>query len=434
MFVLYLLSTFIDAYIFSFLCTKNLINKNKLPLFLFIMIIGVINYKIGNIQTISPAIIPFINLFTMVIFLMLLNIYLYNTLRESIIYTFQFFICSLISELITGIIFSMILKLDLLFLSVSSPIKFSIMLLINLFLKIFLVSLIKHLSINFDIFSHYELLIVIMLFILSIIILGSYTYFILIMHQHISDVYHLFFFSITILFLNIGVAIQFFIMKTLHKQRIEKENIKNEIALYRRAIKDSTEAQKSFESIFHDFKNSIILIDQYVRNEEIKQALAYIEKFQKEITFIQDKQLHIYTSQEELNYLLIAKEFYAKSQNIEMKIDCFLTSSELLSNDVIVALLGNLLDNAINACIIDTSSSYKYIKLKLKQVDNNLYIDIKNSISKRSIKNNIRDGIGIKNIKKVINRNGGFYNRKIGDDFYHVKIILWGKNEKLFNI
>ncbi|WP_248622020.1 GHKL domain-containing protein, partial [Enterococcus cecorum] len=193
-------------------------------------------------------------------------------------------------------------------------------------------------------------------------------------------------------------------------------------------------SQKSFKSIFHDFKNSVILIDKYVRNGEKNKATEYLKQIQNEISYIQGNQLHIYTSHEDLNYLLIAKKFYANSQNISVKIDCFLTDDTLISNDVIIVILGNLIDNAINACLADHYTIYKYIHLKIKQTDSNLNIIITNSVSPDVTKETLHEGTGIKNIKKIVNRNEGFYCRTLDYDVYTVKIILWGTNGNISNI
>ena len=114
-----------------------------------------------------------------------------------------------------------------------------------------------------------------------------------------------------------------------------------------------------------------------------------------------------------------------------MKRDCFLTDNSLVSNEIIVTILGNLIDNAINACRLDLYSPQKCIELKIKQIESKLYILINNTISKDITETTLSDGTGIKNIKKIVQKNNGFYTREIKGGYYKVKIILWSKDNNI---
>ncbi|EOT44551.1 hypothetical protein I568_01205 [Enterococcus columbae DSM 7374 = ATCC 51263] len=426
------ISSAVDIVLFSIISNKSLIKKIKKHNFIFsclILIIGNINVLTNLLS--NAYLIPFVNFICMTIFLLTLSVYLNNSFRDTVVLTILFMFCSLFSELISGGILSFVLSVDLLNLNFYSHL---LLILINFLIKFIVILIIITIINNIQMWNITEILILLSSTTFSIVILIVYSYLLFIKNSSFSSTYHFVFFSVIVILLNLSTISQFYILKLLQNQRTEKENIEHEINTYKTVINDSIESQTVFESILHDFKNSIILIDKYVRNSEKTKALEYIQQFQSEITYIHEKQLHIYTTNEDLNYLLIAKKFYANSQNISMNIDCFLTDNSLISTDIIVVIIGNLIDNAINACINDDFTSEKYIRLKIKQVDDNLHIIVQNSIPSEVTEENLIDGIGIKNIKKIVNKNNGFYKRILRDCDYTVKIILWGKNNKLSNI
>lgn len=427
-----MLSTLCDIILFSMIAKDNLFNiikKRGLFLLFITFIIG--NFSvITQFYPLSKFLIPFINLFSISIFLIYLNIYFQHSFKTSLIASLQFCLCSFISELLAGSLFTFLLKENVAFVGYYNNLFF---VLIVALIKLFFVLIIKTSTHNFDALTRSELLMVLINMLSSLFILAIYICSIFVFNTQFSPSSYFLFFSLSVFGIISGTFIQLAIMKRLQKQKLEKEIIKNEVNTYKTVIKNNTEAQKTFESIFHDFKNSVILIDKYVRNEEKDKALAYIQQFQSEITYIQERRLHTYTAHEELNYLLIAKKLYANSQNITMKIDCFLIDQALISNDIIIVILGNLIDNAINACINDNYSQDKYIHLKIKQIDNHLYILINNSIAPNITEESLSEGTGIKNIKKFVNKNGGFYSREIENQNYSVKIILWSKDNKLYN-
>lgn len=426
------ISSVLDIVLFSIISNKTLVNyikKQNLIFSCLVLITGNINVLTNFLS--NAYLIPFVNFICMIIFLLTLNVYLNNSFKDTVIFTVLFIFCSLFSELISGGILLSVLSVDYSNIDIYLHL---LLILINFLIKFIIILIIKSIINNIQTWNNIETLILLSSTIFSIVILIAYSYLLFIKNSSFSFFYHFLFFSAIVIFLNLSTFCQFYILKLLQKQRTEKENIEHEINTYKAVIRDNIESQTVFESILHDFKNSIILIDKYVRNSEKTKALEYIQHFQSEIAYIHEKRLHIYTINEDLNYLLIAKKFYSKSQNISMNIDCFLTDNSLISTDIIVVIIGNLIDNAINACINDDCTSQKYIRLKIKQVDDNLHIIVQNSIPSEVTEEKLIDGTGIKNIKKIVNKNNGFYKRTLRDYEYTVKIILFGKNNELYNI
>ena len=101
-----------------------------------------------------------------------------------------------------------------------------------------------------------------------------------------------------------------------------------------------------------------------------------------------------------------------------------------LKNRLIGILLGNLLDNAIEAC---EKTKESFIDLKIKYVKNTIFISISNS--KNSEKVNIEStskedkenhGYGIYNIRNIVRQYGGFIEFHDRGNVFEISLSLNG--------
>ena len=98
-------------------------------------------------------------------------------------------------------------------------------------------------------------------------------------------------------------------------------------------------------------------------------------------------------------------------------------------------IIGNLLDNAIEACCLMEKKEKRFIDVKVHSKNNNIHIYIKNSknnwlIKEKTLKEDKKNhGIWIKSIKKIIDKYNGFMENKDCGEYYEVSIMLWSNIE-----
>lgn len=103
-----------------------------------------------------------------------------------------------------------------------------------------------------------------------------------------------------------------------------------------------------------------------------------------------------------------------------------------MEDDDLVSLLGNVLDNAMEAC--EHVQRRKEIYLEVKKARSYLLLTVKNTISKPVLNNNpelkstkedkINHGFGIKNVKKIVEKYNGFVTYDEKDDKFICKTML----------
>ena len=125
------------------------------------------------------------------------------------------------------------------------------------------------------------------------------------------------------------------------------------------------------------------------------------------------------TVMEETGKSLVLRKI-AEEKGIIFSSNISLPAEYAVSDMDMVCVLGNLIDNAIEACEKQTS---KYIEVDISEVKKMILIKIvnsyngeKNDTSVTSKKEKTMHGIGIKNVKKIVAKYKGAYDMECEDD------------------
>lgn len=128
------------------------------------------------------------------------------------------------------------------------------------------------------------------------------------------------------------------------------------------------------EQIFyHDLKNQFVVIENYMRNKKFDKAEEYIGRLNSAEVVLPTRRTGI----EVLDVLLEYKKKEAEEQKIH--VDIMAESIELrLMEHEIIALFGNLLDNAIEACN-QLHDDIRWIRVAVRRMQEMTFIKISNS-------------------------------------------------------
>lgn len=197
----------------------------------------------------------------------------------------------------------------------------------------------------------------------------------------------------------------------LQEERIYRIQVKNQIGMYR-SISENFDKQKKMT---HEYKNQIMCIDSLIKKKKYDSLESFVNKISGQIS----KELDFICT----NNVIVDAVLNTKYQEIRDKGIVFVfkindLSSLNISDEDVVVILSNLLNNAIEAC--EKCRGDKIIKLKIVIEDNNAIISVKNTYENAVIYENgeiqttkILDtdehGIGIKNIAETIRKYGGSY-------------------------
>ncbi|AVK84691.1 histidine kinase [Lysinibacillus sp. B2A1] len=211
----------------------------------------------------------------------------------------------------------------------------------------------------------------------------------------------------------------------LEKTKTQKKVFESELKFFKQ-LKDS---QSKLYSMKHDLKNQYVVLMGMLSQGDTTGAEKYLQNSIQKIEHID----YYFTNNYVLNYLLNEKISIAESNGITLNVKSFFPEKIKLDTDIFAVVLGNLIDNSINAVLRLSNSKEKEISLIIKQFDNNLLIEISNVFDTSELqtrKNRRFEGIGIKNVKRIVEEHGGIYNQWIQDNQYIVSILLLDVYEK----
>lgn len=180
--------------------------------------------------------------------------------------------------------------------------------------------------------------------------------------------------------------------------------------------------------IKHNLKNSLIIIDTYNRTNQKEKLQKYINDLINETDVFVVPQIdeeNIVTSY--LNY----KVEQAKSNNIIVYIENCLTDKITIDKTDICQVIGNIMDNAIEA---NEKNNDKYIKILLYNNDDYMIIKSENPSNEQLIKkDNVvlttkedtkNHGLGLKSIQKIAEKYDGSLEAEVIDDSFKIKVVF----------
>ncbi|MGY3186509.1 two-component system sensor histidine kinase AgrC [Lysinibacillus sp. TE18511] len=227
-----------------------------------------------------------------------------------------------------------------------------------------------------------------------------------------------------ILFMNICVLYLYnSLIKHLRKINhisIQKKALESEI----KYIEEVKKNQLNIKAIKHDLKNQFLVLLGLLDREATEEAKDYLMNSIEGL----NQQSNFYTNDSVLNYLLNEKISIAKKEQIDFKVKIFLSEKISIDNDILAIIIGNLVDNALEACIRIKKSEDKEIFLVIKQFNRNLLIDISNTfdpLETKSRRDRQNEGIGVRSINALVEKNGGLYKHWIENKKYFVSIVLF---------
>lgn len=185
------------------------------------------------------------------------------------------------------------------------------------------------------------------------------------------------------------------------------------------------------EIMYHDFKNHLMALDGYIQCGELEQCQAYFEQIRK--PFLQ-KPTECKTGHNIIDLIVNYKIWEARKQNIQVKCKVYgyIDFQLQIANEEMCSLLGNLWDNAIEACgkleddnlwidflinirvgkiLIEISNPYQEIQ----------WDEYRNFVSS---KEEGIHGIGTRTIRDIAERYHGYFNYVLQDHVFKVELMI----------
>lgn len=215
-------------------------------------------------------------------------------------------------------------------------------------------------------------------------------------------------------------------------QKLIETNLLNQQKYYEIKYAETVEdAVDEMKRLRHDFSNHMNCIMGFLGNELYDDLIKYVEKLADPFYKIDEI---IVTDNSTISAIIYAKYLIAKGQGIELVVKSDYESPVLIQNIELCILIGNVLDNAIEACRKNEKNK-RTITLRIRTRKNWLMIDCENYvdvshliIEKGNYITNKFDksihGYGLKNIKTVVDKYNGNMHVEVDSDKFIINLTL----------
>lgn len=218
---------------------------------------------------------------------------------------------------------------------------------------------------------------------------------------------------ITLLFGFIELLVYIFFRQISNDNRVKQEYqlLKLQYDCVQNTSYETRHMYEEMQSMRHDLKNHLYCIEQLAATHKDDEIQTYVQDLLQEQR--QKDSLLVFTNNSVLDAILNTKIAIAKENGIQCVVFITYPMLPLSQNDICV-LLGNLMDNAIEAAI---HSEEKIIQIRIARQTEYAYICVQNSIVSSTLSENPNlqtsksdkksHGFGVRNIKKIVDQYHG---------------------------
>lgn len=208
------------------------------------------------------------------------------------------------------------------------------------------------------------------------------------------------------------------------------KTIDTQVELQKQNYKNLHKSIENYYAFKHDIRHHALVIKSMMDAKNYIEAAEYMDKFTENEIF---ENVGALCKNFAVDSILKHYMSIAMKNNIEFKFNINIPENINIDNIDLSIVIGNCIENAIEACNNIKDKSKKYININAEIKGFQLIVKIKNSFNGQVIKedNVIKTskigeghGIGLSNIRNVTEKYNGYLNIKYNDNEFEVNIIM----------
>ena len=211
----------------------------------------------------------------------------------------------------------------------------------------------------------------------------------------------------------------------------ERNQIYEQMKAYESQIRMGIDNESKIRAIRHDMVNHIAGIYNYISDGQIDKAKGYIERMQKDLT---DTRNYVNTGSIGIDSVMNYKISEALRAGIMVKTDISIPENMVMDEFDINIIMGNLMDNAIEAVSVIEEEAREPILVCIKYRSGFLIIKVDNICIESNLRYNkdgkmlstksdaSQHGYGLKNVRDAVIKNDGLMDVRVDNGWFHVMV------------
>ena len=219
----------------------------------------------------------------------------------------------------------------------------------------------------------------------------------------------------------------FRVFRLVHTQNAIMKQLNDHLSYETSRIKSDEE----FRRTRHDFKNHVVVLNAMLEQGEYEKAKSYFSSVSEELV---GRKKSFSTGNAVVDSLLNIKVVSAELHKTEIQFDGVIPEQGIEPKDMCICF-GNLLDNAIEACVALPEEIERKITIQTFINNNVLMLSFINPVSgpkklsggelPKTTKKDIKvHGIGLKNVRDIAKKYNGRLNLSMKNGFFNADVLL----------
>ncbi len=226
------------------------------------------------------------------------------------------------------------------------------------------------------------------------------------------------------------IAIVVFTIRYLFYLFVDKHIAGYQNDLLTKHYNETENIYKQMRGWKHDYHNHIQTMKAYLELGKYEDMKCYLNDLDKDLSSIDTV---IKTGNIMVDAILNTKLSLAVNQGINIKAKASVPKNLHISDIDLCVILGNLMDNAMEAAIKAENTEDRFIRVYIREMKEQLYISITNSVggqvkkggmSYLSTKLGKNHGFGLKRVDSIVGKYNGFINRQSEEGVFATEIML----------
>jgi len=211
--------------------------------------------------------------------------------------------------------------------------------------------------------------------------------------------------------------------------RYEKRILEYQRRAMEKQVEEVNEIYMTMRGWRHDYHNHLQKLSAHLQEEQIEEAKRYIRDLGESLDNIKTK---YQTGNVSLDAILNSKLSIVEKERIAINCKVEIGENLTVSDIDLCILLGNLIDNAVEACRVIPEEAERFLRIYMCIRKQQLYISVSNATNEviRKLdaeyisKKRGDHGHGLKRINIVVDKYGGFIKRANEPGVFATEIML----------
>lgn len=221
----------------------------------------------------------------------------------------------------------------------------------------------------------------------------------------------------------------FFLIRHLIGRSAEKRVAAYQNELMERHYREVENMYRQMRGWRHDYHNHIQTMKAYLSMGQADRLEEYLASLDQDLTSVDTV---VKTGNVMVDAILNSKLSMAQAKGISVNAKATVSPELPVAQTDLCVILGNLLDNAMEACMKQAAQQERFIRVYIGRFKGQFYISVSNSVGGALKKQNGAyqttkagsHGFGLRRVDALIEKYGGYRNRQDEGDVFATEVML----------